>query len=197
LPRQTLANLFPLTLLALKFSQWWYSPNSPRHSHIEETGGKDRVKVPPPRMIRPAEKGWTSLNEKRKGGRDTGVNENSESDQDDDEGRENQLQEKAEKSSLSTWDDDSVSSSSSELSVSKTSPQSITGSIAPDERQTPAYGHCPICEEPWTNPTTLPTGYVGCYLCLYRFVEKREVCPVTGIDLRKMGGVESLRKVLI
>ncbi|KAH8089169.1 Pex12 amino terminal region-domain-containing protein, partial [Filobasidium floriforme] len=147
LPRHALSNLFPLTLLALKFSQWWYSPNSPRASHAEESSPGDRVRVPPPGMLRPAERG--------------------------------------------------ISSSSSEPSLPSTPPEFVDGSEASTERKKPlAYGHCPICEEPWSNPTALPTGYVGCYLCLYRFVEREGVCPVTGGDLAGMGGVDSLRKVL-
>ena len=96
------------------------------------------------------------------------------------------------------WDNDSVSSSSS--SGPSTPPESIDGSDTSSSfaTKTPlAYGHCPICREPWANPTALPTGYVGCYLCLYRFVEREGVCPVTGGDLAGMGGVDSLRKVLV
>jgi len=194
LPRQALTNLFPITLLALKFSQWWYSPASPRTAHMEETGGKDRVRVPPPRMIRPIEKGWTGLNPKRRGGRDLGGDGDGQDSESDEDIVEDEVVEEESEYAPLNWDDDSVSSSSSGI---KTPPASRHDAASPGSRKPLAYGHCPICEEPWANPTTLPTGYVGCYLCLYRFVEKREICPVTGISLKDMGGVDSLRKVLV
>jgi hypothetical protein len=194
LPRQALSNLFPITLLALKFSQWWYSPASPRTAHMEETGGKDRVRVPPPRMIRPIEKGWTGLNEKRRGARDLGGDDDGhDSDSNEDIVADDVVEEESEYAPMN-WDDDSVSSSSSGIT---TPPASTDDAASSGSRKPLAYGHCPICEEPWANPTTLPTGYVGCYLCLYRFVEKREICPVTGVSLKDMGGVDSLRKVLV
>jgi hypothetical protein len=161
---------------------------------MAEISGKDRVRVPPPRMIRPAEKGWTGLNEKRRGLCDLGGDDDGNDDDESDEGTvEDELVADESESAPMNWDDDSVSSSSGIA----TPPASINETGSPEHRKPLAYGHCPICEEPWANPTTLPTGYVGCYLCLYRFVEKREICPVTGVSLKDMGGVDSLRKVLV
>jgi hypothetical protein len=138
-------------------------------------------------MLRPAERGWTGLNERR---RRTGAVIHEEQS----EGEQGKVEEKLDRD----WDDDSISSSSSEPSLPSTPPEFVDGSEASTKRKKPlAYGHCPICEEPWSNPTALPTGYVGCYLCLYRFVEREGVCPVTGGDLAGMGGVDSLRKVLV
>lgn len=55
------------------------------------------------------------------------------------------------------------------------------------------YGICPICMTEWKNPTTTPTGYVGCYICLFHDVKKNGDCPITGLKMR----TEDLRKVLV
>lgn len=55
------------------------------------------------------------------------------------------------------------------------------------------YGSCVICSNEWANPTITPTGYMGCYLCLYGTIEKHGTCPVTGVLMR----VDELRKVLV
>ncbi|KAG2171433.1 hypothetical protein INT43_009094, partial [Umbelopsis isabellina] len=53
---------------------------------------------------------------------------------------------------------------------------------------------CPIClANPINNPTALPTGYVFCYTCAYRYVEDHGKCPVTWNKIR--GGTEQLTKV--
>ncbi|KAL7007347.1 ubiquitin-protein ligase peroxin 12 [Cystobasidiomycetes sp. EMM_F5] len=56
-----------------------------------------------------------------------------------------------------------------------------------------AKGHCPVCRKATTNPAAVPTGWVGDYRCLYDYVEREGVCPVTLIpvalgDLRKIMG---------
>lgn len=148
-------------------------------------------------MVRPAERGWTALNEKKR--RDGTSPWTGPTIQEDESGEDQEAEDKLDRD----WDDDSVSSSSSSSSISssglRTPPESDDGSdTSHDKSKKPlAYGHCPVCEQPWANPTALPTGYVGCYLCLYRFVERQGVCPVTGCDLGGIGGVESLRKVLV
>jgi hypothetical protein len=141
-------------------------------------------------MLRPAERGWTGLNEKKQ--RDSRTVQAGAGEEEDDQEQED-VEEKLDRG----WDDDSVSSSLSEPLLPSTPPESEDGSEHPTSKKPLAYGHCPICEETWANPTALPTGYVGCYLCLYRFVEREGVCPVTGSDLTSMGGVDSLRKVLV
>ncbi|GHJ87550.1 hypothetical protein NliqN6_3952 [Naganishia liquefaciens] len=64
-------------------------------------------------------------------------------------------------------------------------------SIIPGTPDDVPYGTCPICLSAWANPTITPTGYTGCYLCLYRCVERDGKCPVTGGTMR----VDELRKV--
>ena len=56
-----------------------------------------------------------------------------------------------------------------------------------------AKGACPICKQAVTNPTALPTGWIGDYRCLYAYVEEHGRCPVTQLpvaagDLRKIMG---------
>ncbi|RLN49551.1 hypothetical protein BBJ29_004963 [Phytophthora kernoviae] len=38
---------------------------------------------------------------------------------------------------------------------------------------------CPLCKQQRVNPAMVPSGYVFCYPCIYRFVEKHSECPVT------------------
>ncbi|TPX42552.1 hypothetical protein SeLEV6574_g05535 [Synchytrium endobioticum] len=50
---------------------------------------------------------------------------------------------------------------------------------------------CPLCQKKRTNPTMIPSGFVFCYPCIFRYVEDNQRCPVTF-----MGTVtEQLRKV--
>jgi hypothetical protein len=85
-------------------------------------------------------------------------------------------------------EDDGSSSSDDEESTSITpgTPPTSAPSVLP-------YGACCICTNPWQNPTITPTGYMGCYLCLYRCVEKDDKCPVTGLRMR----TDELRKVAV
>lgn len=40
---------------------------------------------------------------------------------------------------------------------------------------------CPLCNRIRTNDTALSvTGYVFCYRCIYRFIEEKRCCPITG-----------------
>lgn len=159
-------SIFPMTLLALKFSQWWYSPFSPRLSHVENEK-ENQVWVPPPKMVRPGKKGWSDLNVKR-----IAMTKSSEDTQEDEE--------------EAGSDTDSLDTASTEsLDTPPASPLPVV------------YGRCPLCSLPWANPSTTPTGYVACYTCLFKFIEKEGKCPVTGIELKQYGGVESLRKVLV
>lgn len=83
-------------------------------------------------------------------------------------------------------DEDDASSSSDDESTTPGTPPLVTGVTLP-------YGTCVICTQPWQNPTISPTGYMGCFLCLYRAVERDGVCPVTGLVVR----VDELRKVAV
>ncbi|OZJ01624.1 hypothetical protein BZG36_05602 [Bifiguratus adelaidae] len=71
--------------------------------------------------------------------------------------------------------------------------------LAPDLRGIPlpkSPDTCPIClRSPIDNPTALPTGYVFCYTCAYKYVEEHGRCPVTWEKVN--GGIEGLRKVYI
>ncbi|KAK9721538.1 ubiquitin-protein ligase peroxin 12 [Basidiobolus ranarum] len=50
---------------------------------------------------------------------------------------------------------------------------------------------CPLCQRERTNPTMLPTGYVFCYPCIFKYVEEYKCCPVTLMST----GTEQLRKI--
>lgn len=67
------------------------------------------------------------------------------------------------------------------------------GVLGKDGLEALPVGSCPICRNAVTNPTALPTGYVGDYRCLFDYVEKEGRCPVTRLkvasgDLRKING---------
>lgn len=58
---------------------------------------------------------------------------------------------------------------------------------------------CAICREKRVNPTMVPqSGYVFCYTCVFRHVEKHNTCPVTGLchietsDLRRLFSSSSI-----
>ncbi|KAG7400307.1 ubiquitin-protein ligase peroxin 12 [Phytophthora boehmeriae] len=38
---------------------------------------------------------------------------------------------------------------------------------------------CPLCKKQRVNPAMVSSGYVFCYPCIYRFVEKHGECPIT------------------
>ncbi|XP_065672922.1 peroxisome assembly protein 12 [Hydra vulgaris] len=47
-------------------------------------------------------------------------------------------------------------------------------------RLPPSAKQCPLCQLPHTNPTTIvSSGFVFCYACLYRYIEKHKCCPIT------------------
>ncbi|KAI8075307.1 Pex12 amino terminal region-domain-containing protein [Gongronella butleri] len=49
---------------------------------------------------------------------------------------------------------------------------------------------CPLClSNPINNPTALPSGYVFCYTCAYRYVEEHGRCPVSWIKADVDGGL--------
>ncbi|KND03227.1 ubiquitin-protein ligase peroxin 12 [Spizellomyces punctatus DAOM BR117] len=50
---------------------------------------------------------------------------------------------------------------------------------------------CPLCTKQRTNPTMLPSGYVFCYPCIYKYVEEHERCPITFLPTT----TEELRKI--
>ncbi|KAJ3232085.1 ubiquitin-protein ligase peroxin 12 [Chytriomyces hyalinus] len=52
---------------------------------------------------------------------------------------------------------------------------------------------CPLCVSEVKNPALLPSGYVYCYTCIYKHVEKHNECPVS--KLRVVGGGASVRKL--
>ncbi|PVG04139.1 hypothetical protein CPB86DRAFT_778385, partial [Serendipita vermifera] len=55
------------------------------------------------------------------------------------------------------------------------------------------YGECPICHEPITNATLLPTGYAFCYKCIHPQIEEKGVCPVTLHPV----AIWQLRKIMV
>ncbi|KAJ3032005.1 UNVERIFIED_CONTAM: ubiquitin-protein ligase peroxin 12 [Siphonaria sp. JEL0065] len=52
---------------------------------------------------------------------------------------------------------------------------------------------CPICLSEVKNPAMVPTGYVYCYPCIYKYIEKHAECPVTKVSL--MGKGSCVRKL--
>ncbi|KAI9348569.1 Pex12 amino terminal region-domain-containing protein [Obelidium mucronatum] len=42
--------------------------------------------------------------------------------------------------------------------------------------------HCPLCVSEIKNPAMLPSGYVFCYPCIYKHVEKYGECPVSKLS---------------
>jgi peroxin-12 len=54
-------------------------------------------------------------------------------------------------------------------------------------------GICVVHKGVMVNPTALPSGYLGCYKCLFSYVEANCACPITKqvisvVDLRKIVG---------
>ncbi|KAI8810881.1 Pex12 amino terminal region-domain-containing protein [Cladochytrium replicatum] len=50
---------------------------------------------------------------------------------------------------------------------------------------------CPLCLKKRTNATMLPTGYVFCYPCVFRYVSDHGRCPVTFASVE----IEKLRRI--
>ena len=50
---------------------------------------------------------------------------------------------------------------------------------------------CPLCKRERTNSTTIPTGYVFCYPCIFAHVSDNGRCPVTLVPVN----VDELRKI--
>lgn len=62
-----------------------------------------------------------------------------------------------------------------------------------ERREGVKSGICVVHHGTMVNPTALPSGYLGCYKCLFTFVEENGVCPVSGVkvelgELRKIVG---------
>ncbi|KAJ9121805.1 hypothetical protein QFC22_002428 [Naganishia vaughanmartiniae] len=170
-------------LLALKFLQWWYSPASPRLSAIKGAEERSKVIVKPPMMIPPSQMGRSAVNLEREKEEDDGQIEKTRANEDDD----------------SDSDSDNEDSGDSDSSIPGAIGDATPGTPPSDLPDTnfqyrpQTYGSCVICSNEWANPTITPTGYMGCYLCLYGTVEKHGTCPVTGVPMR----VDELRKVLV
>jgi hypothetical protein len=63
------------------------------------------------------------------------------------------------------------------------------------EKEASGTKQCRICGKRIVNPTALQTGYVVCYVCGYKWVEKHNTCPVTGARL--LNGISGLRRLII
>lgn len=178
LPSRLPFSINPLAsiLLSLKFLQWWYSPSSPRLTALKDAEQRSRVDVKPPKLISPAAKGRSTVNLQRETEEDVPIARDTEDNSDGDS------------------DSDSDEPKSDFLSAHVTPGTPTDAVVQGDLAYRPqAYGTCVICTEEWANPTITPTGYMGCYLCLYGSVEKWGVCPVTGVRMR----TDELRKVLV
>ncbi|KZT54524.1 hypothetical protein CALCODRAFT_551238 [Calocera cornea HHB12733] len=112
----SLKQLLPLSLLALKFLEWWYSPASPARFLQRTTQGPP---IPPPAPLLPHPKG-----------------------------------------------------------------------VGVDLEH---HGQCPVCKQEIVNATSLPTGWVCCYVCAFQWVREKGTCPVTKLEVR----VDELRKILV
>ncbi|AAS50837.1 ABR067Cp [Eremothecium gossypii ATCC 10895] len=53
---------------------------------------------------------------------------------------------------------------------------------------------CPVCRSAVSNPGVLQTGYIACYPCAVRYVEKHGKCPVMQTPL--LGGPRGIRKLI-
>ena len=53
-------------------------------------------------------------------------------------------------------------------------------------------GICVVHQGVMVNPTALPSGYLGCYKCLFTFVEEHKMCPVSGVKVE----LSELRKIV-
>lgn len=140
------------------------------------------LRVKSGKMVLPARKGWSGLNleREREEKAEEGLDGNDDDD-DDDEGDDGVEKEEEESTD--------IAESSLPPPKSESNP-----STEPPKYRTLPYATCPIClVNPWNNPTITSSGYVGCYVCLYKEVVKRGTCPVTGLEMR----VEDLRKVLV
>ncbi|KAK4052963.1 ubiquitin-protein ligase peroxin 12 [Microbotryomycetes sp. JL221] len=58
----------------------------------------------------------------------------------------------------------------------------------------PDKSTCCVHKGPIVNATALPTGWIGCYKCLFKHVEEFGTCPVTRQKI--IGGVNDLRKIV-
>ncbi|RKP15308.1 Pex12 amino terminal region-domain-containing protein [Piptocephalis cylindrospora] len=52
---------------------------------------------------------------------------------------------------------------------------------------------CPLCQKPRVNPAALPSGYVFCYPCIWKWVEDRATCPITQTPTQP----EAIRKLYL
>lgn len=174
--RKLAHNILPITLLSLKFLQWWYSPQSPRAT---ARSVEQKTRVPSPSMLYPLQKGNTLVNASKASREHT---------QPKDGEQAASVDEASEKKS---WTDTSPSAAepASQLVDATGGEESRHG--APYKPI--SYGLCPLCGEGWRNPTLTPTGYVGCFVCLHEAVEREHKCPVTGASMV----VEQLRRVVV
>ncbi|KAK4048795.1 ubiquitin-protein ligase peroxin 12 [Microbotryomycetes sp. JL201] len=72
-------------------------------------------------------------------------------------------------------------------------PQPLTENTTSQETTT-KKGECCVHKGPIVNVTALPTGYVGCYKCLFAHVREFGTCPVTNVKIN--GGTDELRKII-
>ncbi|ORY78175.1 Pex12 amino terminal region-domain-containing protein [Protomyces lactucae-debilis] len=68
-------------------------------------------------------------------------------------------------------------------------------SMASEENMASGTKQCRICGKTIVNPTALQTGYVVCYVCGYKWVERHGTCPVSGVRL--LNGINGLRRLMI
>jgi len=54
---------------------------------------------------------------------------------------------------------------------------------------------CRLCGKDIVNPTAVQTGYVFCYVCVYKWVKSSSKCPITGQAL--LNGVDGLRRLMV
>ncbi|BFZ60126.1 ubiquitin-protein ligase peroxin 12 [Saitoella coloradoensis] len=81
-------------------------------------------------------------------------------------------------------------------SIALPPPSPVASDPAPDALKNEGdSSKCGLCGNPHTNPTMIPTGYVFCYTCAYRWLEEKGCCPVTRVKVE--AGVEGLRRILV
>lgn len=89
---------------------------------------------------------------------------------------------------LEWWGTSDVAAQLSRKTSVELPPPAQVGSI-PDSKL------CRLCGQPIVNPTAVQTGFVFCYVCIYKWVQSHAKCPVTNIKL--LTGVDGLRRLIV
>ncbi|TKX19845.1 peroxisome assembly protein 12 [Elsinoe australis] len=144
--------LLPTSIFALKFLEWWHASDFARQLSRKASEG---LELPAPTIsgLPPPHKPTKTSPER------SGVTFTSD--------------EKVSPDQENTTDGDSSSMEKSSISSSFRNPPISSSRLLPILTVPPAYSSelCPICLTSITTPTASPSGYVYCYLCIFKWVE--------------------------